>query len=412
VGDILLNPDGKYTQVVEPALSAGDLPRSIPYAPGQPLKAASQEPVIRATLRHPFYVKDRGWVAAADLKPGDLLRTADDRYVPVIETFRNGDVEPVFNFCVEDWHTYFAGGVLVHNASGEQDTATLLKQAHDAGWTVTGGDLNDLRGGYQVDKGSKTITVDTARNNWGVREGRSPEEKGAALGKALKSLNLPSAPATMNAPDRTSTYSTEMQKVDPKWNNNVADFKENAKALVKTELEFVATAPFAAAPSAAASGATKLGRSVGSGVDAYEEARTAQAGRAATAGEAKATAGATSNVGRTSGSNSLGPFTDFEVSSAGGALEARLQGNVLNVDWVEGNGMVFKLKQVQDSAGGAGAFKVIKGYATDKMAQNITKPGYLDRLAQAVSARLGGTWTAKLEQEGEKTFVVLTQSGS
>jgi hypothetical protein len=56
-------------------------------------------------------------VAAAALKAGDLLRTADNRWVPVVETLRSGDVEPVFNLCVNDWHTYFAGDVLVHNQS-------------------------------------------------------------------------------------------------------------------------------------------------------------------------------------------------------------------------------------------------------------------------------------------------------
>jgi hypothetical protein len=122
-------------------------------------------------------------------------------------------------------------------------------------------------------------------------------------------------------------------------------------------------------------------------------------------------ANATSNVGRSIGSNSLGAFTDFEVRSAGGLLEARLQGGALTVDWAEGPGMVFQIKQVQDAAGGAGTFNVIRAYATAVLAENIKIPGYIDRLAQAVSARLGGTWTAALEQDGVKTYVVLTRSG-
>lgn len=73
--------------------------------------------------------------------------------------------------------------------------------------------------------------------------------------------------------------------------------------------------------------------------------------------------------------------------------------------------MVFQLKQVQDASGGAAAFNVIKGYATDVLAENIKNPGYIGRLAQAVSAPLGGTWTAKLEQEIVKTYVVITRSG-
>jgi hypothetical protein len=74
-------------------------------------------PVIRSTFNHKFHVRDKGWVAAQDLRPGDLLRTADDHWVSVTETFRNGAVEPVYNLCVEGYHTYFAGNALVHNQS-------------------------------------------------------------------------------------------------------------------------------------------------------------------------------------------------------------------------------------------------------------------------------------------------------
>jgi hypothetical protein len=109
------------------------------------------------------------------------------------------------------------------------------------------------------------------------------------------------------------------------------------------------------------------------------------------------------------------PFSDilvnFEIRSARGVLEARIQGKVLSVDWVEGPGMVFQMKQIQDAAGGAGAFNVRRGYAVEVLAENIKKPGYIDRLAQAVSARLGGAWTAKLEQEGVRTYVVSTRCG-
>ena len=81
------------------------------------------------------------------------------------------------------------------------------------------------------------------------------------------------------------------------------------------------------------------------------------------------------NVVKTVGSNSRGAFTDFEIRSAGGVLESRLQGSILSVDWTERSGMVFQLKQVQDAAGGAGAFNVIRGYATDVLAENIKNPG-------------------------------------
>ena len=75
---------------------------------------------IITTETHPFYVNNRGFVNAGELKVGDeLLDTGGNIFL--IECY---DVEltdeptTVYNFQVEDFHTYYVGknGVLVHNA--------------------------------------------------------------------------------------------------------------------------------------------------------------------------------------------------------------------------------------------------------------------------------------------------------
>ena len=77
--------------------------------------------VIKCTETHPFQVKGQGWVEASELKPGDVVYTkgwgtATVRSVGLIEL--DEPVE-VFNFEVEDCHTYFLGHscVIVHNGS-------------------------------------------------------------------------------------------------------------------------------------------------------------------------------------------------------------------------------------------------------------------------------------------------------
>lgn len=80
--------------------------------------------IIRATPRHPFFVKDQGWTAAIELKSGDLLATNGSTWVKVDQVIDTGEEEPVFNFHVADHHTYFVGGeswefkAWVHNCSG------------------------------------------------------------------------------------------------------------------------------------------------------------------------------------------------------------------------------------------------------------------------------------------------------
>ena len=79
--------------------------------------------VISTTEEHPFWVVDKGWVEADDLRVGDLLQTEDGVIVDIdgIEE-REGEFE-VYNFEVEDFHTYFVSDleILVHNACGPND---------------------------------------------------------------------------------------------------------------------------------------------------------------------------------------------------------------------------------------------------------------------------------------------------
>ena len=69
--------------------------------------------------RVPFQVKGRGWVDAANLKPYDLVYTKDWKLVGVhsVNLIELDEPVEVFNFEVEDCHTYFVVelGVLVHN---------------------------------------------------------------------------------------------------------------------------------------------------------------------------------------------------------------------------------------------------------------------------------------------------------
>ena len=76
---------------------------------------------IVTTVDHPFYVKNQGFIKAGELIVGDELLDVNGN-VLLVENF---DVEltdkpvKVYNFQVEDFHTYHVGenGVWVHNAN-------------------------------------------------------------------------------------------------------------------------------------------------------------------------------------------------------------------------------------------------------------------------------------------------------
>lgn len=74
---------------------------------------------ITTTVGHPFFVQGKGWVAAKELVVGDKLKLLDggEAYVDAIATEQCAEPVKVYNFEVEDFHTYFVGTgcILVYN---------------------------------------------------------------------------------------------------------------------------------------------------------------------------------------------------------------------------------------------------------------------------------------------------------
>lgn len=71
---------------------------------------------IRATAEHPFYVSGEGWHPAAELEPGDQVKSAEGEPTTLLSTeYLPGKIR-VYNLQVDNDHTYYAGkGKLVHN---------------------------------------------------------------------------------------------------------------------------------------------------------------------------------------------------------------------------------------------------------------------------------------------------------
>ena len=74
---------------------------------------------IDTTVMHPFYVVDYGFKYASELKIGDKVKSVDgDIYeVSNVDSEKLAKPVKVYNFEVEDWHTYFVSinSLLVHN---------------------------------------------------------------------------------------------------------------------------------------------------------------------------------------------------------------------------------------------------------------------------------------------------------
>ncbi|WP_249755830.1 polymorphic toxin-type HINT domain-containing protein [Microvenator marinus] len=73
--------------------------------------------VIATTENHPFFVEGLGWTRVDDLVPGDLVPSATNGLLTVSALEWTDRMEIVYNFGVDEFHTYFVGevGAWVHN---------------------------------------------------------------------------------------------------------------------------------------------------------------------------------------------------------------------------------------------------------------------------------------------------------
>ena len=82
--------------------------------------------VTEATEQHVFYIDNVGWIPASMIEEGDkvVLQSGDKSTVEKIEKVVHNELITVYNFEVEDFHTYFVSdaSVLVHN-NGDNNLA-------------------------------------------------------------------------------------------------------------------------------------------------------------------------------------------------------------------------------------------------------------------------------------------------
>jgi len=95
------------------------------------IRLAINGEVIETTEEHPFYVEGRGFVNAGNLKAGDEVRleSGEEAYIEWIEEVPLDEPIKVYNFEVEDFHTYYVSEqkVLVHNVCKKKNGSNNIQ---------------------------------------------------------------------------------------------------------------------------------------------------------------------------------------------------------------------------------------------------------------------------------------------
>ncbi len=86
---------------------------------------------IVTTSEHPFWEMNREWCSAIEIRAGDILKLANGKTAVVSKVYSEALSSPVivYNFEVEDYHTYYVGedSVLVHNWCSTKKYKSLTK---------------------------------------------------------------------------------------------------------------------------------------------------------------------------------------------------------------------------------------------------------------------------------------------
>ncbi len=212
---------------------------------------------IITTFDHPFFVQGKGFVKAAELWIGAEFITSQGETVVIDDIFREffeSDSQDVFNFEVEDYHTYFVGNldIWVHNAectitftnkSGldEKEFKQQLKDQQKGMGDLTIDEYQKNRAAYNQRKSqtgsgrdpssakyqtqAKKEAISTKAKEF-MKQGKSPSEakklaKEWAKGKAA--LHGPDQIAGGRADNITGLGDSRINSsIGSQWKNNVA----------------------------------------------------------------------------------------------------------------------------------------------------------------------------------------------
>jgi hypothetical protein len=149
------------------APGVGEIVRVYHNAPARLLHVTILGCTLRVTPNHPLYVKDRGWIAAEKLQPGDQLRTDQCEWAAVEAVRLSDEVEPVFNVQVRGGHTYFVllpgsdVAVLAHNDSAVATPAQSGVTANSAVMSGPAGVTAGGTAGTSAANEQKAVTIST-----------------------------------------------------------------------------------------------------------------------------------------------------------------------------------------------------------------------------------------------------------
>lgn len=135
---------------------------------------------IRVTPEHRILVNGQ-WATAGDIQEGDILRGENGESLEVKNIEQRHELVQVYNFEVENYHTYIAEGIYVHNDKGGGITRSYFPDVAFYGFVQT-----DNSG-----KGSVSFTLPDSVTSWRVTGEAISNDHYAGIGDTNVDVSLP-----------------------------------------------------------------------------------------------------------------------------------------------------------------------------------------------------------------------------
>ncbi len=170
-------------------------------------------------------MEGRGWVAAAFLRIGDMLRTSDDRSMMVEGVASSGQVSTVYNFHVVDYRTYYVGDqawgfdVWTHNAAHSNEGGGSRAPASTTQPRTNGETAATARGRLaheQYDPGAgydTEVTLPSGRRADAVNRNE----------RIVRELKPDNARAIRRGARQVNQYRLELEEMTGEWWDAVVD---------------------------------------------------------------------------------------------------------------------------------------------------------------------------------------------
>lgn len=135
---------------------------------------------IRVTPEHRVLVNGQ-WTTAGEMKVGDFLRGENGEPVEVLSVEHQYGLVKVYNFEVENYHTYIAEGIYVHNDKGGGSTRSYFPDVAFYGFVETN----------NSGKGSVSFTLPDSVTSWRVTGEAISNDFYGGIGDANVDVSLP-----------------------------------------------------------------------------------------------------------------------------------------------------------------------------------------------------------------------------